>query len=82
MLPIPPHFDPQAIGEIWRVSYDDRAREAEQWAAEAGLRPAAEDTMRICLVAVDVQNTFCIPAFELFVEGRSGTGAIDDNRRL
>jgi nicotinamidase-related amidase len=82
VLPIPPHFDPQAVGEVWRVSYDDRAREAELWAAEHGLRPAAEDAMRICLVAVDVQNTFCIPAFELFVAGRSGTGAIDDNRRL
>jgi nicotinamidase-related amidase len=34
------------------------------------------------LLAVDVQNTFCIPEFELFVAGRSGTGAIDDNRRL
>jgi nicotinamidase-related amidase len=46
------------------------------------LRPAAEDSTRVCLVAVDVQNTFCIPAFELFVAGRSGTGAVDDNRRL
>jgi nicotinamidase-related amidase len=82
VLPIPPHFDPQAVGEVWRVSYDDRAREAEAWAADYELRPAAEDSARICLVAVDVQNTFCIPAFELFVAGRSGTGAIDDNRRL
>jgi nicotinamidase-related amidase len=31
---------------------------------------------------VDVQNTFCIPGFELFVGGRSGTGAVDDSRRL
>lgn len=31
---------------------------------------------------VDVQNTFCIPGFELYVAGRSGTGAVDDNRRL
>jgi nicotinamidase-related amidase len=29
-----------------------------------------------------VQNTFCIPDFELFVGGRSGTGAVDDNHRL
>jgi nicotinamidase-related amidase len=36
----------------------------------------------VCLLAVDVQNTFCIPDFELFVAGRSGTGAVDDNRRL
>jgi nicotinamidase-related amidase len=82
VLPIPPHFDPQAVGEVWRVSYDDRAHEAEAWAADYELRPAADDSARICLVAVDVQNTFCIPAFELFVAGRSGTGAIDDNRRL
>ena len=33
-------------------------------------------------MAIDVQNTFCIPKFELFVGGRSGTGAIDDNVRL
>ena len=31
---------------------------------------------------VDVQNTFCLPDFELYVGGRSGTGAVDDNRRL
>jgi nicotinamidase-related amidase len=31
---------------------------------------------------VDVQNTFCIPEFELYVGGVSGTGAVDDNRRL
>jgi len=82
VLPIPEHFDPEAVGEVWRVSYEDRAHEAEAWAAEHGLRPATEDATRICLVAVDVQNTFCLPAFELFVAGRSGTGAIDDNRRL
>jgi nicotinamidase-related amidase len=29
-----------------------------------------------------VQNTFCIPEFELYVGGRSGTAAVDDNRRL
>jgi len=29
-----------------------------------------------------VQNTFCIPDFELFVAGRSGMGAVEDCRRL
>jgi nicotinamidase-related amidase len=33
---------------------------------------AADDSFRICLLAVDVQNTFCIPGYELFVAGRSG----------
>ncbi len=82
MLPIPAHFDPSAVSKVWRVPYEERAREAELWAGEHGLRPATEDAMRICLVAVDVQNTFCLPDFELFVRGRSGTGAVDDNRRL
>src|SRR5207247_5487001 len=82
MLPVPSHFEPQAVGEVWRVPYEARARDAEAWGREHGLRPAAEDALRICLVAVDVQNTFCIPDFELFVGGRSGTGAVDDNRRL
>jgi nicotinamidase-related amidase len=81
-LPIPPHFDPERVGEVWRVPYEERAREAPAWAEEHGLRPAAEDSFRLCLLAVDVQNTFCVPEFELFVAGRSGTGAVDDTRRL
>jgi nicotinamidase-related amidase len=81
-LPIPPHFDPGRVGEIWRVPYQERADEAHAWGEEHGLRPALENGFRICLVCVDVQNTFCIPGFELFVAGRSGTGAVDDNRRL
>jgi nicotinamidase-related amidase len=76
-LPIPPHFDPGRTGDVWRIPYQERAVEAQAWAAEHGLRPAAEDGLRICLVAVDVQNTFCIPGFELYVQG-----AEDDNRRL
>ncbi len=42
-----------------------------------GSGPAAEDRFRICLVAVDIQNTFCTPGFELFVPG-----AVEDSRRL
>ncbi len=83
-LPLPSHFDPTQVGRIWKVPYQQRAEEAERWAqAHASrLRPAAADQFKICLVAVDVQNTFCLPDFELYVGGRSGAGAIDDNRRL
>jgi nicotinamidase-related amidase len=34
------------------------------------------------LIAIDVQNSFCIPGFDLFVAGRSGSGAVVDNCRL
>jgi nicotinamidase-related amidase len=81
-LPVPPHFDPARVGEVWRVPYEERAREASSWANGHGLGRAAEDDFRLCLLAVDIQNTFCIPEFELFVGGRTGTGAVDDNRRL
>jgi nicotinamidase-related amidase len=81
-LPIPGHFDPSRVGEVWRVPYEDRAREAQAWADEHAFGPAAEDAFRLCLLAVDVQNTFCVPGFELFVAGRSGSAAVDDSRRL
>lgn len=81
-LPIPTHFDTKKVGEVWRVLYQDRANEAKEWAKKHNIQPAAKDKTQICLMAIDVQNTFCIPKFELFVGGRSGTGAVDDNVRL
>ena len=81
-LPLPPHFDPDKVGTVWKVLYQERAREAEKWAKQHTIPSAATDRFKICLVAVDMQNTFCIPGFELFVGGRSGAGAVDDNRRL
>jgi nicotinamidase-related amidase len=81
-LPLPAHFRPERVGEVWRVPYEERARDAPPWASKHGISPAGDDSLRICLLAVDVQNTFCIPGFELFVAGRSGTGAVDDSRRV
>jgi nicotinamidase-related amidase len=81
-LPIPVHFEPSKVGEVWRVLYQARAAEAAAWAKQHFLQPAADDQTRIGLLAIDVQNTFCIPEFELFVGGRSGMGAVEDNVRL
>jgi hypothetical protein len=81
-LPVPPHFSTQRTGEIWRVAYQQLAHDAEQWAKQHDIRPAVEDHFRICLIAVDVQNTFCIPGFELYVGDPSGSGAVEDTRRL
>jgi nicotinamidase-related amidase len=82
VLPLPEHFDPRTVGSVWRVPYELRARAAARWADEHAIAHAASDERRLALVVVDVQNTFCVPEFELFVTGRSGTGAVDDNRRL
>jgi nicotinamidase-related amidase len=76
MLPVPPHFEPERVGEVWRVPYEERASNAAAWARAHSLRPAADDERRIALLLVDVQNTFCLPDFELFVPG-----AVEDARR-
>lgn len=76
-LPVPAHFDPTKVGEIWRVPYRQRATDAREWARRHGLQPAARDRTRVALLLVDVQNTFCLPGSELPV-----AGAVDDNVRL
>jgi nicotinamidase-related amidase len=81
-LPIPPHYDPGKVGHVWRVPYHERAIDANNWAKRHQIQTSTEDKFKICLLIVDVQNTFCIPDFELYVGGRSGTAAVDDNRRL
>jgi nicotinamidase-related amidase len=81
-LPIPDFFDPQSVDQVWRVPYEERAKQAAEWARRFDLKPAGASAPKVWLLLVDVQNTFCIPGFELFVAGRSGRGAIDDNIRL
>jgi nicotinamidase-related amidase len=81
-LPKPSFFDPQSVDRVWRVPYQQRAQEAVAWSKQHGIPAAVYDDPRLCLVLVDVQNTFCIPEFELFVAGHSGLGAVEDNRRL
>ena len=81
-LPIPAFFDPQKVSEVWRVPYQEHAHDARKWAVRHTIPCAAQDRNRVGMLLVDVQNTFCIPGFELYVGGESGTGAVDDNRRL
>ena len=81
-LPLPEHFHSEKAGEVWRVDYEDIAASAWDWAKTRNIAPAAKDRFRLGLFLVDVQNTFCIPGFELFVGGRSGNAAVEDSRRL
>ncbi len=81
-LPIPGFFNADKVGAVWRIPYEERAKGARDWALQHGLQAASTDQTRSWLTLVDVQNTFCIPDFELYVGGRSGRGAVDDNLRL
>lgn len=81
-LPLPKFFNPQQVGSVWRIPYEERARQARDWARQHRLQPASADSTKTWLMLIDVQNTFCIPEFELYVGGRSGRGAVEDNARL
>jgi nicotinamidase-related amidase len=81
-LPIPLHYEPEQVCRVWKVDYNKLAKNAEKWQEKFELKPSASDKKKILLLLVDVQNTFCTPGFELFVAGRSGMAAVEDNKRL
>jgi nicotinamidase-related amidase len=81
-LPLPDFFDPKRVGEIWKVDYAARADQARVWSHQHNLEPDTASKDKVSLLVIDAQNTFCVPGFELFVSGRSGHGAVDDNVRL
>ena len=81
-LPIPEFYDADKTGAVWRIPYEERAKQARDWALLHKLEPASSDRAKTWLMLIDVQNTFCIPEFELYVGGRSGRGAVEDNTRL
>ncbi|MCU0523703.1 MAG: isochorismatase [Elainella sp. Prado103] len=82
LLPLPAHFAAAQVGQVWPVPYQTLAVEAIEWRKRYQIAPVGQDRPRIGLLAIDVQNTFCIPGYELFVAGRSGAGAVEDNIRL
>lgn len=74
---IPSFFEPHKCDKVWCVPYQQRAEDARQWAQRYNISPAATDKTSVGLLLIDVQNTFCLPGFELFVPG-----AVEDNIRL
>jgi nicotinamidase-related amidase len=81
-LPIPEFYNPKNVGTVYRVDYANRSNAAAQFGSIHAIKPASTDQQKNWLLLIDVQNTFCIPDFELFVGGVSGRAAVDDNQRL
>jgi nicotinamidase-related amidase len=82
-LPLPDFYD---AGHATQWSYEpDAARlagAAPAWRDRHGVTPAARDERRVHLVLIDVQRDFCFPEGALYVGGRSGRGAMEDNDRI
>lgn len=82
-LPLLPAYDPKRASD-WNYVPDQQslADNAPEWARAHRIKPAASDEFRIHALLIDVQRDFCHPEGTLYVAGRSGTGAVEDNRRL
>lgn len=83
MLPVPSFFNPVHAGQwAYRPDASALATAAAPWRAQHKIKPAAADEARIHLLLIDVQKDFCFPEGTLYVAGRSGSGAVDDSRRI
>lgn len=76
-FPIPSLFDANKKEEVYRVNYHGIATDAVAFKQAHDISNAVLDKYKIAFMPIDVQNTFCIPGFELFV-----SGAPDDNVRM
>ena len=82
-MELPAHYDPAAAAR-WDYDPDQRALFEAAIGARTShdLSAASEDGFSVELVAIDMQKDFCYPQGSLFVAGRGGAGAVEDNDRI
>jgi nicotinamidase-related amidase len=83
-LSVPSFYTRETIDNpfSWRPRWPQLFKEADKLVENEGVKPSVTDDLKIAVIPVDVQLTFCHSEFELFVGGRSGKGALDDTDRL
>jgi nicotinamidase-related amidase len=81
--PLPSFYSPRNAA-LW--DYDARPAEIAACAAEHRKRfsvpSAGRDRYKVHLLLIDLQKDFCFANGSLYVGGRSGNGAVDDNVRI
>lgn len=82
-LPLPDFYD-AARGADYHYDPDPEKllRAAAPWRTIHGIKPAATDRKKVHLLLIDCQKDFSFLEGSLFVGGRSGRGAIDDNQKI
>jgi nicotinamidase-related amidase len=83
MTEIPAHYDNRHARQFgYRPDAQGLFDAAAAFRRENHVLPASSDPRRNHLVLIDVQRDFCFPEGTLYVGGRSGQGAMDDNDRI
>ncbi len=75
-LPLPDFYDPRKLPELYLERAGLVADAAELYAKKHGVRPAAQDKLKIAAFGIDAQIGFCTPGASLFVPG-----AVEDTER-
>ncbi len=82
-LTLPKFYNPSdAFNPEHRANEADLHKEAIEWRDKYGLKHIGNDLIKIYLLIIDAQYDFSFPYGSLYVGGRSGRGAMDDNARL
>ena len=82
-LPLPAFFHPSSNNDWeYESEHGKLSQEADEWAKKHELRPSSTDAKRVHLLLIDLQKDFVFKKGTLYVGGRSGKGAIEDNRRI
>lgn len=82
-LPLPSFFKAKNA-EDWAYEPDQGALfgQADAWVKKHDIKPSGHDAKKVHLLLIDVQRDFCFPQGSLYVGGRSGKGAMEDNRKI
>jgi len=83
-LPIPSFFKASNAEKMYMIDYADIEKTAYEMRRQYNVPTYAADLKSdkiITAMWIDLQNTFTLPNGQLFVMGRSGRGAVDDNNR-
>jgi nicotinamidase-related amidase len=82
-LPLPPFYQPRnAEAYEYRPDQLEIFGQAGPWRERHRIPPAGADKSKVHLLLIDVQRDFCFPQGTLYVGGRNGRGAMEDNDRI
>jgi nicotinamidase-related amidase len=82
-LPLPTFFKAKNAEDwTYEPNHADLLAQSEAWVKKHDIKPSGHDGKKVHLLLIDVQRDFCFPQGSLYVGGRNGKGAMEDNRKI
>jgi nicotinamidase-related amidase len=82
-LPLPTFFKAKNAEDVaYEPDHAALLAQSESWVKKHDIKPSGHDGKKVHLLLIDVQRDFCFPQGSLYVGGRSGKGAMEDNRKI